>query len=98
MGFGGKRTFLRVRQKQKKQSILSTWAILLFLIDPSYLPFSLCYSLIIIIIIIIINTIIIIIINIIIIIVVDVVVIISIIIMIASGAPWARKFGFDVIE
>ena len=90
-----------MRQKQKKQSILSTWAILLFLIDPSYLPFSLCYSLIIIIIIIIIiiNTIIIIIINIIIIIiVVDVVVIISIIIMIASGAPWARKFGFDVIE
>ena len=86
-----------MRQKQKKQSILSTWAILLFLIDPSYLPFSLCYSLIIIIIIII-NTIIIIIINIIIIIVVDVVVIISIIIMIASGAPWARKFGFDVIE
>ena len=43
LGFGGKWTFLRVRQKQKKQSILSTWTILLFLIDPSYLPFSLCY-------------------------------------------------------
>ena len=43
LGFGGKWTFLRVRQKQKKQSILSTRAILLFLIDPSYLPFSLCY-------------------------------------------------------
>ena len=38
-GFGGKRAFLRVWRKQKKQSILSTWAILLFFIDPSYLPF-----------------------------------------------------------